>query len=82
MSRDYMTLLGAEDVDRAASSMRQAADQLGSAVGSFGHNVMVLQQALEQHQGFMRGWLEDFEAALAKHKGGNDGQASTDKGPG
>lgn len=75
-------LHGSEDVARAASSMRQAASEMSSAVWSFGHNVMLMQRALEDHQNFMRGWLEDLEAVLVKHKGGQDGQASADERPG
>lgn len=75
-------LHGSEDVARAASSMRQAASEMSSAASSFGHYVTQLNNALEQHQYFMRDWLENFEAALVKHKGGQDGQASADERPG
>jgi hypothetical protein len=54
---DYVTLVGAEDVRSAGNTMRQAADTMGSAVGS-------LTWALEQHQRFMDDWLQRLDATL------------------
>lgn len=66
MTERYITLLGAEQVERAAATMRntadymqRAADQMQSAASSFA-------DTLEQHQRFMDGWLARLEAALAK----------------
>lgn len=55
--RDHVTLLGAEDVSRAAGQMRSAADTFASAVGS--HT-----WALEQHQRFMDDWLQRFQDVM------------------
>jgi hypothetical protein len=54
---DYVTLLGAEEVSRAASRMQSAADTFGSAVGS-------LNYVLEQHQRFMDDWLNRLDGTL------------------
>ena len=54
---DYITLLGAEQVQDAANVMRKAAETFGSAVGSQHYN-------LEQHQRFMDDWLQRFQQVL------------------
>lgn len=46
----YMTLVGAEDVSRAASNMRSAADDMTRAAAN-------IAAALEQHQRFLDDWL-------------------------
>jgi hypothetical protein len=53
---DYITLMGAEDVSRAASRMQSAADSMNNAASYF-------QSIFEQHQRFMDDWLTRFEAA-------------------
>lgn len=47
---EYMHLVGAEDVSRAAHTMRDAAQQMSSAASGIGWS-------LEQHQRFMDDWL-------------------------
>lgn len=54
---DYITLLGAEDVQRAANSMRQAADDMQRAANLY-------QESTYQQQQFMNDWLIRFEQAL------------------
>ena len=55
---EYVTLLGAEEVGRAASSMREAAAQMSSAASS-------IDWANQQQRQFMDDWLVRFEAAVA-----------------
>lgn len=50
-------LHGAEDVSRAASSMRSAADEMSRAASSINH-------ALEQHQYFLNDWLSRLDGVL------------------
>jgi RecA/RadA recombinase len=57
---DYITLLGAEDVSRAANSMRDAASTMSSAASS-------MVSAVEFQQRVMDDWLNRFEAVLEKH---------------
>lgn len=59
-------LHGAEDVQRAASQIRQAADVMGAAA-------QCIQYALEQHQRFMTDWLDRVEAALKAFEEGSEG---------
>lgn len=54
---DYVTLMGAEDVARAGSAMRQAADDMNRAALSF-------DESLRRHQEFMDDWLFRFNDAL------------------
>ncbi len=69
MSDRYMTLLGAEQVQSAASSMSSAADRMQRAADSFAF-------AMEAQQRFMDDWLARFEQTLeqarpyARHAGG------------
>jgi hypothetical protein len=56
---DYVTLLGAEQVQSAAHTMREAASQMQSAASSTDY-------ALQNHQRFMDDWLQRFEAAIDK----------------
>lgn len=46
---EYMTLMGAEQVQNAACTMRNAADQFSSSVGSFGDQVDRLIRAMDEH---------------------------------
>lgn len=56
---DYITLLGAEDVRRAASQMSEAASTIQNAVSNITY-------ALEQHQRFMDDWLSRQQAILER----------------
>lgn len=55
----YVTLLGAEDVRRAASNMQSAAEQISRAASN-------IEGSLERHHRFMDEWLQRFEEALEK----------------
>lgn len=54
---DYVTLLGAEQVQSAANTMKHAAEEMTRAASS-------LQWALEQHERRMTEWLDRFEMVL------------------
>ena len=54
----YMRLVGAEDVQRAASSMVSAATEISQAVAN-------LEGILQRHQEQMNEWLRAFEQAVA-----------------
>lgn len=54
---EYVHLVGAEDVSRAASSMRSAADDMQRAASSISHS-------LEQHQMFLNDWLIRLDGTL------------------
>lgn len=56
MNERYVTLLGAEDVRSAASTMRQAASEMQSAASS-------ISGSLESHQRFLDDWLQRYELA-------------------
>lgn len=58
MSDRYVTLMGAEQVQSAASRMSSAADQMQRAASSF-------DDTMARHQRFMDDWLQRFEAAIA-----------------
>jgi len=58
---NYVTLLGAEDVLRAASSMSSAASEMQRAASS-------IDMALTQHRQWMDDWLMRFEQAIDKLK--------------
>lgn len=53
---NYVTLIGAEDVRRAASQMQQAAEQMAQAANQISY-------ALEAHQRFLEQWLQDYKDA-------------------
>lgn len=55
---EYVHLVGAEDVSRAASSMRSAADEMHRAADQ-------ITFALEQHQQFLTNWLDLLNATLS-----------------
>jgi hypothetical protein len=59
MSEKYIQLLGAEEVQRAASRMLDAASTMSSAAST-------IDSALERHRIFLDTWLERFEAAVEK----------------
>jgi len=54
---DYITLLGAEDVQRAASSIRSAAEAMQSAADS-------LENSLSRNQRFMDDWILRLQEAI------------------
>jgi hypothetical protein len=54
---EYITLMGAEQVSSAASTISRAADTMRSAGGN-------IDDALERHRRFMDDWLLRFEQAL------------------
>jgi len=53
----YVTLLGAEEVSRAAGRMQSAADQMSSAASN-------LDSILERHQRFLDDWLIRLDGTL------------------
>ena len=57
MNDRYVTLLGAEEVQKAANTMRSAADEMLRAVGA-------IDDVLGRHRQFMDDWLERFVEAL------------------
>ena len=58
---EYVYLSGAEDVKRAASSMREAASEMQGAVGNLGHELYVQRQFLDD-------WILRFTDVLANHR--------------
>lgn len=54
---DYVTLLGAEEVSRAANQIRVAADTMGAAINN-------LSDVLDRHQRFMDDWLTRLDGTL------------------
>ena len=58
---DYITLLGAEDVSRAASNIRSAANDINRAI-------LNLDELSRRHQRFMEEWLQTFERILLEHR--------------
>lgn len=56
----YVTLLGADDVSRAAGRMQSAAEEMQRAASN-------MDAVLERHQRFLDDWLQRFEAALSTH---------------
>jgi hypothetical protein len=54
---EYITLLGTEDVQKAGSSMRSAAEGMQSAASS-------LEDSLSRHRQFMDDWLMRLEEAI------------------
>ncbi len=60
---DYVTLMGAEQVQRAGSAMQSAAQDMIRAADRF-------QGALEQNQRFMDDWLLRLRDLLEVHANG------------
>lgn len=58
---DYVTLLGAEQVQSAANTISNAADTMRRAVTE-------LEFALIRHQTFMDDWLQRLEAVMEKSR--------------
>lgn len=55
---EYIYLIGAEDVGRAASTMSSAAQDMQSAASSIAHS-------LECHQRFLDDWLSRLDGMLS-----------------
>lgn len=60
---DYITLMGSEQVQSAASTMSSAASEMLRAASN-------IDGALERHQRFMDEWLNRFEQILADNSSG------------
>lgn len=56
---DYVTLLGAEQVQSAGNSMRTAADEMKRAASEMSY-------AFENHQRFLSQWLIDLQITMEK----------------
>lgn len=54
---DYVTLMGAEGVERAGHRMSEAAETMRRAAGD-------IQHALTQHEQFLENWLIQFQEAM------------------
>lgn len=61
MTERYITLLGAEQVQSAAHSMRGAADDMRHAANT-------LSEALDRQRSFMDDWLSRFAQILEDHR--------------
>lgn len=59
---EYMHLVGAEDVSRAASTMSSAASEISGAARS-------IDWSMEQQRRFMDDWLQRFEEVVEKLSG-------------
>ena len=59
--RDYITLLGAEDVSKAGYNMMSAAEIISRATAN-------LDDTLERNRQFMTDWLQTFERILSEYK--------------
>jgi hypothetical protein len=59
MSEKYIQLLGAEEVQRAASRMLEAADKMSNAA-------MSIDSSLERNQRYLDDWLSRFEAVMRR----------------
>ncbi len=55
---DYVTLMGAEEVSRAASRMQDAASSMNGAASNLAY-------AFEQHQRFLDDWLTRLDGTLS-----------------
>lgn len=70
---DYMTLMGAEQVQTAGYVMREAAAGMDRAAYNFGGYVEQMQRAFDAHEQNMRDILESHAARIeAAMKGGTD----------
>lgn len=65
---DYMTLVGSEQVSRAGSDMRFAAEQMGHVASNFDGSCDRLIRQLQQHEDAMREFVERMEALATKPK--------------
>lgn len=57
MSDRYVTLLGAEEVSRAANTMSHAADEMKRAAN-------MIDDSLRSHRQFLDDWLERFRTVV------------------
>ncbi|MDO8534106.1 MAG: hypothetical protein Q7S17_05115 [Xanthobacteraceae bacterium] len=60
---EYVTLMGAEQVQNAGQAMRSAADEMKHAASEISY-------AFDQHKRFMEDWLQQFTAAMELNKKG------------
>ena len=58
---EFVTLMGAEDVRSAGSSIKSAAEEMSRAAGSINETLMA-------HQRFLDDWLYRFEEILTANK--------------
>jgi len=56
---EYITLLGAEQIQTAANTMRHAAEEMKSVAGNIDYS-------LDQHHRFMTDWLDRFENIIGQ----------------
>ena len=63
---DYITLLGAEQVQSAANTISSAANEMQRAADTVSCALERHQCALELHQNFMTGWLDRFEQIVSQ----------------
>lgn len=68
---EYVTLVGSEQVQRAASQMQSAADAMNRAAGNLDHTMTM-------HQRFLDDWLMRFEQVLAQHRNALVGKETGD----
>lgn len=57
---DFVTLMGADNVERAGGRMREAAGEMSNAAAS-------IEASLHGHRMFLEDWLMRFAAILEKH---------------
>jgi len=62
---EYITLLGAEQVQSAGCSMRDAGVRMQSAASS-------IEDSIQRHERFLDDWLTRFEIVVDKLKGEAD----------
>jgi len=62
---DFIHLMGAEDVSRAGSAMRQAAEEMRSTAS-------MIEDSLQRHRIFLDEWLFRFEEAMKEDRNGRD----------
>lgn len=60
MAGEFITLIGAEAVERAASSIRQSAEMMNHAANIF-------REAIEEQRRAQEEFMEGFRAALREH---------------
>ncbi len=57
MSIDYVTLMGADDVARAGSQMKEAADRMYQAAN-------LIDERLTRHEQFLDEWAREFVSEM------------------
>ncbi len=58
---EYITLIGAEGVEKAGYAMRSAAEDMNRAASN-------MQEVFMQHQRFLTDWLQTLEQVLTEYK--------------